>query len=253
MKNFKGHIAITIVCIVLGFVVALQCKSVTKNNALTTSTERQRAEMLQTELNKERELTASLSQQLLSYRLDLEEFRQQAATSGSYAEVLAKQLAEAEVLAGLVEVEGPGIIVTMKDSQSSAPSGYDQNLFIIHDEDILRVINELRAAGAEALSLNDERILATSEIRCAGATVSVNNTKYAAPFVIKAIGDSKTLEAALLIRGGIVEYLQEWGIEFEIVRSNKVKIKAYTGSVTQKYASAVETPAGTENGSTSGG
>ena len=240
MKNFKGHIALTIVCIVLGFVVALQFRSVTRNNS--TSGELKRAETLQQELNKEKELTASLSQQLLSYRTDLEQFRQQASTSGSYAEVLAKQLNEAEILAGMSELEGPGVVITMKDSQvqSSGTAGSD-DLYLIHDEDILRVINELRAAGAEALSLNDERILATTEIRCAGPTVSVNNTRYAAPFVIKAIGDSKNLESALLLRGGVVDYLKDWGIEVNIVKNNKVRIKPYTGSIVNKYAATVNT------------
>jgi uncharacterized protein YlxW (UPF0749 family) len=201
MKNFRGHIALTVVCVILGFVVALQFRSVTRNNA--TSGELKRAETLQQQLNKEKELTASLSQQLLTYRSDLEQFRQQAATSGTYAEVLAKQLDEAEILAGLSELEGPGIVVTMKDSQiqTGSDSSVDDELYLIHDEDILRVINELRAAGAEALSINDERILATTEIRCAGPTVSVNNSRYAAPFIIRAIGDSKNLESALLLRG----------------------------------------------------
>jgi len=253
MKNIRGHIAITVICVILGFVIAMQCKSVTHNNALTMSAERQRAEMLQAELNRERELNADLSEQLSSYRDDLEEFRIQAAASGSYAEVLSKQLTEAEILAGMAEVEGPGIIVTMNDSRMVNNSQYDPNLFIIHDEDILRVVNELRAAGAEALSINDERILATSEIRCAGATVSVNNTKYAAPFVIKAIGDPKTLEASLTMRGGIVEYLAEWGIEFNIVISENITVNAYTGSVTQKYARPSESMSGNASDSKMGG
>ena len=67
-------------------------------------------------------------------------------------------------------------------------------MYIIHDEDLLRVLNELCAAGAEAISINDQRIVATTEVRCAGPTVSVNNVRSAPPYVIKAIGNPKKFD-----------------------------------------------------------
>ena len=67
-------------------------------------------------------------------------------------------------------------------------------MYIIHDDDLLRVINELRAAGAEAIAINGERIVAMSEIRCAGPTLSVNNNRSAPPYEIKAIGNPNNLE-----------------------------------------------------------
>ena len=101
-------------------------------------------------------------------------------------------------------------------------------------------LNELRAAGAEALSLNDERILATSEIRCAGPTVSVNNTKKAAPFVIRAIGDPETLENALKMPNGAVDQMKVYGINITIKRENNLTIGKYTGVINYKYATEVE-------------
>ena len=113
------------------------------------------------------------------------------------------------------------------------------NLYVIHDEDILRVVNELRAAGAEAISLNGQRLTATSEIRCAGPTMSVNNVRSAAPFEIIAIGDSSTLENALKMRGGVVDTLKVWGIQMAISPRTSVQVPPFNGPSPFRYAKPV--------------
>ena len=117
-----------------------------------------------------------------------------------------------------------------------AKAGENPNLYVIHDDDILRVINELRAAGAEAISINGQRLVGTSEIRCAGPTLSVNNVRSAAPFEIHAIGDKTTLENALKMRGGVVETLKVWGIQLEITASDAVYVPPYKGIRKYEYA-----------------
>ena len=98
------------------------------------------------------------------------------------------------------------------------------------------VVNELRAAGAEAIAINGQRLTGTSEIRCAGPTLSVNNVRSSAPFEIRAIGDKKSLENALRMRGGVAETLGVWGIQLDIKASNDVYIPPYRGSIRQSYA-----------------
>ena len=105
---------------------------------------------------------------------------------------------------------------------------------------LLQEINELRAAGAEAISLNDQRIVAMSEVRCAGPTVSVNNVRSAPPYVIKAIGAPKTLTSALRLRGGVAETFEFWGIQVKIKSSEKVRIPALKEPRNYKYAKNVE-------------
>jgi uncharacterized protein YlxW (UPF0749 family) len=100
--------------------------------------------------------------------------------SSDYSKLLAKQLERAEIMAGLTAVEGSGIIVTLRDSTTQSTNTTDPNLYVVHDTDILWIINELRDAGAEAIQLNGERIISTTEIRCAGSTVSVNNNSIRA-------------------------------------------------------------------------
>ena len=138
--------------------------------------------------------------------------------------------------AALVPLEGEGVIVRMDDSTKPAKAGENPNLYVIHDDDLLRVVNELRAAGAEAIAINGQRLTGTSEIRCAGPTLSVNNVRSSAPFEIRAIGDKKSLENALRMRGGVAETLGVWGIQLDIKASNDVYIPPYRGRIRQSYA-----------------
>ena len=76
--------------------------------------------------------------------------------------------------AALTNVKGPGVSVLIEDSLKPVQSGENPNLYVIHDEDILRIVNELRAGRAEAIAINDQRLIGTSEIRCSGPTIAVN-------------------------------------------------------------------------------
>ena len=150
-----------------------------------------------------------------------------------------EKIVELKLKAGLLPLEGEGIIVKLEDSTRAAIVGENPNLYVIHDEDILRVVNELRAAGAEAISINGQRLIGTSEIRCAGPTLSVNNVRSAAPFEISAIGDKKALENSVKMRGGVKDTLNVWGIRLEIETSDEVYIPPYTGEFRHVYSRVV--------------
>ena len=105
---------------------------------------------------------------------------------GQAGEALKAEVKRLETLAGFTDVEGPGVTIIMQDSTAVNTTG-DEADYLIHDSDLLSVINELRSAGAEAISLNGERLIATSEVRCTGAVVTVNGRRYAAPYIIFAI------------------------------------------------------------------
>lgn len=241
VKNFSAQIAIAFICVLLGFVISVQLKSVKRNNVREYQ-QVMRADELQLELTREREKNENLYKQLLQYEKDLNAIRAKASEDNGLVKDLYDQLTKVQVLAGLSDVEGPGVVVTLNDSKLRKDSSLniDENYFIIHDEDIWMVMNELADAGAEALSLNDERLIATSEIRCAGSTVSINNNRYSTPFVIKAIGNPDTLEAGLNMRGGVAEILRQWGIEITIKKSSKIFIPRYSGFINFKYAVPVK-------------
>ena len=142
--------------------------------------------------------------------------------------------------AGLTTVSGTGVVVTINDSKVPVKDNENPNLYLIHDEDILRIVNELRAGGAEAIAINDQRLIGVSEVRCAGPTIMVNGKVFAPPFVIKAIGDPKTLSAALTMRGGIVDTLKYWGIELKIQKETQVVVPAFNGTFREEHLTAVK-------------
>ncbi len=240
-KKQKFQISMSIVLLILVFAMTWQIKGVRKNNAVQSQISN-RIETLQQDYKAELEKNEKLLQQIAELQTDLVKYREQVTESGGAAKILKEELSRAETIAGLTDVSGSGVVITLKDGsgQTMGNITYDDGYGIVHDSYILTILNELRAAGAEALSLNNERILATSEIRCVGPTVSVNNTKQAAPFEIKAIGNPDTLENALRMPGGAVEQSAFYGVDITIKRSNKLLIKKYTGASTFKYAQEVK-------------
>jgi uncharacterized protein YlxW (UPF0749 family) len=133
-------------------------------------------------------------------------------------------------------LEGPGVEVVIADSAKPLAKGENPNIAIVHNEDLLKIVNELRAAGAEALSVNDQRLVEASEISCAGPTILVNKSRVVPPFTISAIGDSGTMLAALKLRGGVVEGLQFYGIQVNITEKPNVLVPMYRGGTAYKYA-----------------
>ncbi|NLT57705.1 MAG: DUF881 domain-containing protein [Clostridiales bacterium] len=234
----SGGVGIFVVCLVFGLLLAIQFKSVELSEGARVTDQLMRAEELQTLLNKERQRSQELYEELLQYKDDVASYREMALVNGDYAAVMARELERAELIAGIIDVEGPGITVTMQDSLDTIEIDplLDPSYYIIHDDDLLRVINELRDAGAEAISINGERLISTSEIRCAGSIVSINNNRYATPYVIRAIGDPQTLHSALTMRGGVLEQLYAFKIRVDIQQNDSIIIKGYTGKTSFKYA-----------------
>ncbi len=148
------------------------------------------------------------------------------------------ELQRLRIMAGVEEVMGPGVVVVMEDSIQPKTRLEDPNVYIIHDDDVLKVVNELRAAGAEAIAINGQRLTSLSEIRCTGPTISINGTRVAPPITILAIGDAHTLETGLRMRGGVVDQLSLWGIEVRIRRENELVLPAFEGAISWQYARA---------------
>ena len=221
MKFEKGRLSIACVCMVLGFMLAIQFRT---TQDIKESKPIQRIEVLTERLKNLEEENQSLQNELNDMR------------SSSGEEHSQKMAQDIVLLSGSTAVEGPGIIINIDDSSQKSTAGEDMNLYLVHDEDLLKVINELRAAGAEAISINGQRLTATSEIRCAGPTVSVNNVRSAPPFEIRAIGSINDLENAINMRGGVADTLKVWGINMTLQSSERVWIPAYKNPISHKYA-----------------
>jgi uncharacterized protein YlxW (UPF0749 family) len=112
-------------------------------------------------------------------------------------DLITEELSKTKAAAGYMDMEGPGIVIKMEDNQDSEIVGADINDDVIHSIDILNVLNDLRVAGAEAISINGQRVLQVSEIKCGGPIIKVNGKSVGSPFIIKAIGDPKLLYASI--------------------------------------------------------
>ena len=219
----KGRLSIACVCMVLGFMLAIQFRTTQDIRAALPI---QRVDVLAAKLQQAEAENKELRNQLE----DLQ------GISGSEKSSMIND--DMVMLAGSKAVEGPGIILTIEDSTQAVKKDNDPNLYLVHDEDLLKVINELKAAGAEAISINGQRLTANSEIRCAGPTVSVNNVRSAPPFEIRAIGSTKDLENAINMRGGVADTLKVWGISLRMEAKESLWIPASKIGTKFKYAAA---------------
>ena len=239
MRVSKEIFFIAFLCLVLGFSGAVQIRSVSVNGKHDEDkTGEAYVKHMQAELDSQKNTNERLNSQLAAYASDIEDYKLKASDSDGYAEVLAKQLEDAKMAAGLCDVTGPGIIVTVGDKHTDKTASSDgTNLYVVHQEDLLKIINELRDADAEAISINDERLIATSEIRCAGSTVSVNNRRYSGPYEIKAIGNPENLLGALKLKDGVIDSLSKF-LEIDVSKEQSIDIPAYGGNISYKYAEA---------------
>jgi uncharacterized protein YlxW (UPF0749 family) len=160
-------------------------------------------------------------------KLKLQGYEEGKNKPGNTLEIMQGELELARNYADYAKLEGPGIIISMDDSLSEVGEYENPDSYLIHDGDILEIINELRAAGAEAISINDERVTATSNIRCGGPTINIDGKRHAVPFVIKAIGDPQKLEARAMAPSGYLALMEYYDIRINIQKVDKLTINAY--------------------------
>lgn len=180
-------------------------------------------------------------------RTEVTQYQQDALSGKSSLEMVQTKLSSIESLAGLSPVKGPGIEIRISDADRGVidigPGSPSRASFIIHDQDLMMLINELKAAGAEAISIKsgdvEERVVNSTFVRCTGPTVIVNNRNMASPFTVRAIGDPAVLQAALTIQDGLVDQLKIFGIQVGITKVKELVIPGYTGSRILNFAKPV--------------
>jgi uncharacterized protein YlxW (UPF0749 family) len=194
-----------------------------------------------------RETNGELTKKIAELQTNLAKYQKAAAEDNGNAKLLSADLQKANLLAGLVAVTGPGVVVTLKDSKNPPPKPADMSQesyvemtrpYLIHDQDIQAVINELRAAGAEAIAVNDQRVVATTAVRCVGPTVLVNTVPTnGSPVKIQAIGDADTMVTALTMPGGVADqYKITDPSMFAIERAKNLTLPAYAGAMPIRHA-----------------
>jgi uncharacterized protein YlxW (UPF0749 family) len=229
-------------CLMLGILLSLPFKLLHKESAEPTPSD-SRQELL----NRVLKITEENDQ----LRIEITQLRgknTELLENQTHREEATTQLAETRknyrTLAGMDAVHGPGIKLTLTENPPEVPPGGETAPYVIHQEDLLNIINELWLAGTEAMAVSSrghtERMIVKSTVRCVGSMIDVNNTRMAPPFEIFAIGNSDNLESALTMPGGVLRPLDYFNIKAQIDKMPDIQLPAYSGSTLMQYAKPVE-------------
>jgi uncharacterized protein YlxW (UPF0749 family) len=208
--------SLTSIFFVFGILLAFGMRSIeaVRKNELqkkqTLALEQKQLEVMQRTLAREEKERLALQKQIRDYE---EQVKSSGKASAALTAKFNAEMKKLQVLVGMTPVKGEGITIRLSDNpEASANAGPNAGPFlpgIVHDFDLLQVVNELRAAKAEAIAINGVRVTGYTPIRCVGPTIYVNFEAKPAPFTIEAIGNASDLKNAVSMPGGIVENLRE--------------------------------------------
>ncbi|MGF7058813.1 DUF881 domain-containing protein [Brassicibacter mesophilus] len=240
MNDIRSKVAITGVCIILGLILAIQFKTV-ENTVGQGMIPTQRAQQLAIEYKKLQDERENMRKELDSLESKVKQYEKGEAEKSIYYENLYKDLEKYRMLAGVEDVEGPGVIIEINDPPMEIQYGDETSTIVSNYDFLLQLISMLNAAEAEAISINDQRYTGFTEIVPAGGHLEINGVSFGPPFVIKAIGKSDDLENALRIKGGLVWHMENmFDLNIHIKQEQNMVVPKYKKIKEFRYAKPVE-------------
>ena len=223
-------ITIGIICLLFTSVLFVQFKSVDviekSGVGLMRETE------LRTEYSATKENSEEIKTQIEETEKTIEEYMSQSSDNQGMVELLRADVQKAKMDLGYTAVKGPGLIITIEDGDN-VNNDYTERVTY---DDLLFTINELKYAGAEAIAINDQRMVNTTYIKDVGEKVIVVNGDMAIPpYVIKVIGDAKYLESVINIRGGVKDSIESCGKKISYESVGELYLPAYTDELEIRY------------------
>ena len=234
MKNNEATIFVFIASIIIGILISMNIGFKGKSDFLDVKQYDQaynERTKLYSELNSLKEQYHSTSVKLKKYDTGDEKTLQ-------VSKEIKKEVINNNLIIGNSDVSGQGVKITLEDGVDS----FDNNVTmsqLIHDSDIVQVINDLRNAGAEAISVNGIRVIYNNWGLCAGSNIDLNGVKIVTPFYISAIGNKDVMYNYLTLEQTHTALLQSSDVKIKIIKSNSINILAYNGNVVYKYMSLV--------------
>lgn len=222
------RIVFSIVCLVLGFILAYSYSlssskksgGETVNNKFFDQEERYREDLIeQKERNKE------LADELEARQQQVREIEKSLSGSEEQYENLIDEAEDLRLLLGVLPATGKGVTVQLEDAEYN-PESVNPNDYIVHESHVFQVLNELKISGAEAISINGQRLHANSYIKCNGPVITIDGQPYPAPFVIEAVGDPTVLIPSLQLAGGVIDQLVNDNIVVTVEENSKIKMPA---------------------------
>ena len=182
---------------------------------------------------------AALQKEAAGLRAQVEDLSKANQTPGVTSSVISSASALAPSV-GLGAVSGKALRVTLDDAPlSENPDGVDANMLVVHQQDIQMVVNTLWSGGAGAMTIQGQRVISTTAVKCVGNTVVLHGVAYAPPYVIEVIGDLNAMQKALDTSEAVriyKEYVSAYQLGWSVERAGQVTMPAYTGAVAVSHA-----------------
>lgn len=230
MKKLASQISVALVCCILGFMIAYQFKMLNKQQL--EQGKKQASADVTVEVEEYKNAKEQLEKKVNELQNKVKEYEDSAVKTGNLAETVRKELENSRILTGSTDVQGPGITAYITPKSGIFTTNIDVQP--INDHDLVDIVNELNAAGAEAISINDIRLTSRTGIRNAGNAIIINEIKISPykPVMIKAIGDKNLLNSALSFPGAIPDF----PCDVKWDKSDSIKVFKYTKPYKFEYA-----------------
>lgn len=240
-RNLKIQIGIALglMCVLLTGAIVIQLNTI-KDATKIVGTQYAEAG-LKEEVIKWKEEYERLYRELEEKQKDLEVVRKDATKDNGRTKELQEDLDNTNRLLGLTEVTGSGLVLTLSDQDRTKikETGGDPTQAIVHAEDLIQIINELKNGGAEAISINGQRIISTTTITCSGTIITINGVKVNSPFEIRVLGNYFTL-TAIARPGGYLSLMEDGGVKAKLEKQSNIVIPKYAGTIATKYMKHVK-------------
>lgn len=227
---------VTVVCLALGILLALMFKlSTPADNAPPNMPPEEQARFYKTKSDEMQTEIGKLQIDIGKLQNERNEYIDESTKYSNTQKVLQDELDDLRIRSGKTGVEGPGIVITLDDAKKpvtpemnpgNAGNALLQDVNLLHDVDLLMVVNELRCAGAEAIAINGQRVVGSTAIRCVGTVVHINDLPVSAPFIIQAIGKAQVLDSGMNLPGGELDSLRGYGFRVELVEKKNMRVPA---------------------------
>ena len=235
MKQIRAtEITFAIVFFILAMAITLQIRTMSGQDSNVSQLIRNSE--LKDSLLQSEEKYSFMEEELDKSNKELEKIRTSVTNYDTTSQEKTTQLKKDNMLLGLTDVTGEGVIITAKDGQVNKATDSISD-YLVHDADLRAIVSELCNAGAEAISINDQRIVNSTCIVCAGNVISINGEKVTSPFVIKAIGNQERLYG-INRPGGYLQFMKDY-TSVELKKANNIEIKKYSGALNFKYAKSL--------------
>ena len=217
MKKFGKALVFGILCLILTFAITVQLRVSSLSESESSQTKI--TDKLKDEIFRLNDENVKLAEKFQNTTSELDDAGNQAAQNDSSSKDTSELIKKYTIVSGKTDVTGQGIIIKYKPSDNEAKADMVK--------DLRDIVNEIKNAGAEAIEINNQRIVGTTAIEMVKNKIEINDTEVSGNFIIKAIGDSNLMYSGLIRPGGTIENIRESGVNIEINSENTIKINKY--------------------------